>query len=182
MEHSSSALQPVFQATVLSVAQTTHFSISVIECLLITSVDRTNTLSMKLWRKKKFTLVFLLPPTWKVTASACGKCLGKTEKALHFYEIFWERDCIHRASVPAVVDVVQSLSPAPFFATPRTAAHQAHLSFTISQSLLKLMSIESVILSNHLILCRPLLHLPSIIPSIRVFSNKSALCTRWPKY
>ena len=66
--------------------------------------------------------------------------------------------------------------------TPWTAAHQASLSFTISQSLLKLMSIESVIPSNHLILCCPLLLLPSIFPSIRVFSNESALCIRWPKY
>ena len=66
-------------------------------------------------------------------------------------------------------------------ATPWTAARQASLSFTISQSLLKLMSIESVIPSNHLIFCHPLL-LPSIFPSIRVFSNDSALCIRWPKY
>ena len=59
---------------------------------------------------------------------------------------------------------------------------QASLSFTISWSLLKLTSIESVMPSNHLILCHPLLHLPSIFPSIRVFSNKSALHIRWPKY
>ena len=60
--------------------------------------------------------------------------------------------------------------------------HQASLSFTFSQSLLKLMSIESVMSSNHLILCHPLLPLPSIFPSIRVFSNESALRIRWPKY
>ena len=66
--------------------------------------------------------------------------------------------------------------------TPWTVAHQASLSFTVSQSLLKLMSIESVMPSNHLILCRPLLLLPSIFPSIRVLSNKSALHIRWPKY
>ena len=65
--------------------------------------------------------------------------------------------------------------------TPWTAARQASLSFTISWSLLKLMSIESVMPFNHLILCRPLLFLPSIFPSIRVFSNESALCIRWPK-
>ena len=65
--------------------------------------------------------------------------------------------------------------------TPWAAARQAPLSFTISQSLLKLMSIESVMPSNHLILCRPLLLLPSIFPSIRVFSSESALCIRWPK-
>ena len=66
--------------------------------------------------------------------------------------------------------------------TPWTAALQAPLSFTISQSLLTLMSIESVMLSNHLILCHPLLLLPSIFPSIRVFSNKLILHIRWPKY
>ena len=63
-----------------------------------------------------------------------------------------------------------------------TAAHQASLSITNSQSLLKLMSIESVMPSNHLILCRPLLFPPSIFPSIRVFSNESVLHIRWPKY
>ena len=67
-------------------------------------------------------------------------------------------------------------------ATPWTAAHQASLSFTISQSLLKLMPIESVMPSNHPVLCCPLLLLPSIFPSIRVFSNKSVLHIRWLKY
>ena len=66
--------------------------------------------------------------------------------------------------------------------TPRTAARQASLSVTNTQSLLKLMSIQSVMPFNHLILCRPLLLLPSILPSIRVFSNESVLCIRWPKY
>ena len=77
---------------------------------------------------------------------------------------------------------VQSLSRFLLFATPRTAARQASLSITNSRSLPKLMSIESVMPSNHLILCRPLLLLPSIFPSIRVFSNESALHIRWPKY
>ena len=76
---------------------------------------------------------------------------------------------------------VSSLSHVWLFVTPWTAACQASLSFTISQSLLKLMSIDSVMPSNHLILCRPLLLPPSIFPSIRVFSNKSALRIRWPK-
>ena len=66
--------------------------------------------------------------------------------------------------------------------TPWTAAHQASLSIPISRSLLKLMSIELVMLSNHFVLCHPLLLLPSIFPSIRVFSNESVLCIRWPKY
>ena len=77
---------------------------------------------------------------------------------------------------------VQSLSTVRLFATPGTAARQASLFITNSRSLLKLMSIESMMLSNHLILCLPLLLLPSIFPSIRVFSNDSALHIRWPKY
>ena len=77
---------------------------------------------------------------------------------------------------------VQSLSCVWLFATPWTAAHQASLSITNSQSLLKLMSIELMMPSNHLILCCPLLLLPSIFPSIRVFSNESTLRMRWPKY
>ena len=68
------------------------------------------------------------------------------------------------------------------FVTPWTAAHLASLSFTISWSLLKLMSIELVMLSNHLILCHPLFFQPSLFPSTRVFSNESALQIRWPKY
>ena len=78
--------------------------------------------------------------------------------------------------------VVQSLSRVQLFATPHTAAHQASLSFTISWSLLKLMSIESVMPSSHLVLSRPLLLLPSVFPSVRFFSNESALHIRRPKY
>ena len=77
---------------------------------------------------------------------------------------------------------VQSLSHVQLFVTPWTAARQASLSITNSQSLLTLMCIESVMPFNHLILCRPLLLLPSILPSIRGFSNESVLCIRWPKY
>ena len=80
------------------------------------------------------------------------------------------------------VSSVQLLSCVQLFAIPWTAAHQAFLSITNSQSLLKLMSIESVIPSNHLILCRPLLLLPSIFPNIRAVSNESALRIRCPKY
>ena len=76
---------------------------------------------------------------------------------------------------------VQSLSRVLLFATPWTAALQASLSFTNSRSLLKLMSTESVMPCNHLILCRPLLLPPSVFPSITVFSNESALHIRWPK-
>ena len=88
-----------------------------------------------------------------------------------------------RYSTPLLIQFnsVQSLSRLQLFAIPWTTAHQASLSITNSRSLLKPMSIESVMPSNHLILCRPLL-LPSIFPSIRVFSNQSALCISWPKY
>ena len=82
---------------------------------------------------------------------------------------------------PLCLGVVQSLSCVQLFGTPRTAAHQASLCFTISWSLLKPMSIESEMPSNHLILCRPLLLLPSIFPSIGVFSNEAALHIRWPE-
>ena len=91
--------------------------------------------------------------------------------------------------VPRACDMVRSFSSVHFShsvvsdsATSWTAAHQASLSITNSWSLLKLMSIESVMPSNNLILCRPLLPQPSIFPSIRVFSNESVLCMRWPKY
>ena len=82
----------------------------------------------------------------------------------------------------ATVSSVQSLSCVRLFVTPWTAAHKASLSITNSRSLLKLMSTESVMLSSHLILYHLLLLLPSIFPSIRVFSNESALCITWPKY
>ena len=90
--------------------------------------------------------------------------------------------------VPAAKNVgllfssVQSLSRVRLFVTPWTAARQASLSITNSQTLPKLISIESVMPYNHLILCRPLLLLPSVFPSIRVFSNESVLRIRWPKY
>ena len=80
-----------------------------------------------------------------------------------------------------IILVVELLSRVQLFVTPRTGDHQASLSITNSQSLLKLISIESVMPSNHLILCCLLLLLPSIFPSIRVFSNESALHIRWPK-
>ena len=89
---------------------------------------------------------------------------------------FW--DCIWNI---VQFSSVQSLSCVQLFATPGMAAHQDSLSITNSQTLPKLMSIESVMPSNHLILCHPLLFLTSIFPSIRVFSNELALCIRWPK-
>ena len=89
---------------------------------------------------------------------------------------------VKRKQIKTESKVVQSLSCVRLFVTPWTAACQVSLSFTISWSLLKLMSIESVMPSNHFIICRPLFLLPSIFPSIRVFSNESSLCIRWPKY
>jgi len=82
----------------------------------------------------------------------------------------------------SVVVVFQSLSRVQLFVTSWTAAHQASLSFTMSWSLLKLMSIESVMPSNYLILCCPIFFSPSIFSSIRVFHNESVLCIRWPKF
>ena len=108
-----------------------------------------------------------------------------TSSPLSFMSVlsfFQETSLQEQLSLSSRVSVAfQSLSHVRLFATPWTAARQASLSFTISQSLLKLMSIESVMPSDHLILCRPLLLLPSIFPSIRVFCNESALHIRWPK-
>ena len=84
--------------------------------------------------------------------------------------------------ISITISVVQSLNRVQLFATSWTAAFQASMSITKSWSLLKLMSIESVMPSNHLALCHPLLLLLSIFPSIRVFSNESVLCIRWLKY
>ena len=88
----------------------------------------------------------------------------------------------HAAFQFTSVFVVYLFSCVLLFTIPWTAAHQASLSFTVSQGLLKLMSIELIMPYNHLILCHPLLLLPSIFPSIRVFSSELALCIRWPKY
>ena len=98
-------------------------------------------------------------------------------KNVYSHQVHW---CV--LSVFKWFSSIQLLSCVRLFATPWTAACQASLSITNSCSLLKLMSIKSVISSNHLILCCPLLLLPSIFPSIRVFSKKSVLCIRWPKY
>ena len=99
--------------------------------------------------------------------------------------LHWQADSLppsHQGSPRYCISSVQSLSCVQLFATPWTAAHQSSLSITISWSLLKLLSIESVMPSNHLILCPPLLFLCSIFPSIRVFSSESDFHIRWPKY
>ena len=91
--------------------------------------------------------------------------------------------CIYtNKNISVYVHIVQSLRRVWLFVTPWTAACQACLSFTISQSLLKLIFIELVMLSNYLILCHPLLFLSSIFPNIRAFSSESTLCIRWPNY
>ena len=89
---------------------------------------------------------------------------------------------MHMLYLLIYISSVQLLSPVQLFVTPWTAACQASLSITNSRSSLRLSSIESVMPSSHLILCRPLLLLPPIPPNIRVFSNESTLCMRWPKY
>ena len=94
----------------------------------------------------------------------------------------YETNPVYMTEKQVIRVVVQSLSHVWLFVTLRTAARQAALSITISRSLFKLMSIESVMASNHLILCHPLLLLPSICPSIRVFSSELAFRIRWPKY
>ena len=106
----------------------------------------------------------------------------QTVKLLHI-TIICQRKILQKQWIYlAMISSVQSLSRIQLFATLWTAARQASLSITNCQSLPKSMSIESVMPSNHLILCRPLLLLPSIFTSIRVFSNESALLIRWPKY
>ena len=107
---------------------------------------------------------------------SCQWSEGQTQHGIIMLDV---RTCLILERL--VVVIVQSLSCIWFFVTPWTAARQAFLSFTNSRSLLKLMSIDSVMPSNHLILCRPCLP-PSIFPSIRVFSNESVLHIRWPKY
>ena len=92
------------------------------------------------------------------------------------------KDGLPKETFSASAVVVQPLSHAQLFVNPWTAARQAPLFSTISWSLLKLMSTESVMPCNHLILCHPLLFLPSIFPSIRIFSNESAFHIRWPEY
>ena len=101
-------------------------------------------------------------------------------KLLQVRKLKFMRNNIHMYKRNCIV--VQSLSHVQLFAAPWTAAHQASLSFTNSQSLLKFMSTELVMPSNHLFLCHPLFHLPLILSSIGVFSNESVLGMRWPKY
>ena len=124
---------------------------------------------------------------WACIQAASTSSMREFHRAVNgrtalFYS-FWGWVCTYMCVwVFAYVAVVQSQSRVPLFATPWTVTHQTSLTFTISWSLLKLMPIESVIPSNNFVLCHPLLLLPSIFHSIRVFSNESALPIRWPKY
>ena len=144
------------------------------------------------------TLAYLQPSLWKHPWNQQGELIIP----LHMFPrlfILLSLSCYHNndillslsyselftsnmVSISRLFSSVQLLSRVRLFATPWIVARQASLSITNSQSWLRLMSIESVMLSSHLILCRPLLLLPSIPPRIRVFSNESALCIRWPKY
>ena len=114
---------------------------------------------------------------WPVVTPPCAQW-----KALSFSSARFPSQSNTAQGYISPLAVVQLLSHIRFFATAWTAARQASLSFTLSRSLLKLMSTESVMPSNHLILCHPHLLLPSIFPRIRTFSKESALPIRWPKY
>ena len=119
--------------------------------------------------------------------SLCKKNLGGKSKVMAFFFKTISRAVLwFESNFPITISFKYSsvlpLSHVRLFVIPWTAAHQASRSFTTSQSLLKLRSIKSLMPSNHLVLCHPLLLLLSIFPSIRVFSNKSVLHIRWPKY
>ena len=115
-------------------------------------------------------------------SSACAILVSQLGIKLTFPKLQGGFSTIGPPGKSSDIQKVQSLSRVRLFETPWIAARQASLSITNSQSLPKLMSIESVIPFNHLILCHPLLLLPSIFPSIRVFSNESVLHIRWPKH
>ena len=122
----------------------------------------------------------MFPNPWSITEAKF-----QSTQSLKWWSLILQSGCFPNCRLNSQIiqfSSVQSLSCAQLFGTPWSAACQASLSITNSRSLPKLMPIESVMPSNHRILCRPLLLLPSIVPNIRVFSNKSVLCIRWPKY
>ena len=119
---------------------------------------------------------------WQST-HACIRMLKEVKEKFTGRQDQFQKKCFLSVNIDKTqFSTAQLLSRVRFFATPRTAARQASLSITKSLSFLKLMSTESVMPSKHLILYRPLFLLPSIFPSIRVFSNGSVLRIRWPKY
>ena len=121
------------------------------------------------------------PSQVTVKAELMKMAANRTVSVLEAEGVF-EKGKTHSRAPSVIIIVVQLLGDAQLFVTPWTAACQASLPFAISLSLLKLMSIESVMPSNHLILCHPLFLLPSIFSSIKIFSNELALHIRWPKY
>ena len=130
----------------------------------------------------EFLLLFLSVLRWRREESELGQSTCETLNYLTGFILFGKLNLdIFLSSLWKSFSSDQSLSHAQLFVTPWTIAHQASLSITNSQSLLKLMPIASVMPSNHLILCHPLL-LPSIFPNIRFFSNESVLHIRWQKY
>ena len=154
----------------------------------------TSTESLKKQESSRKTYTFALlntPNYWMCRSQQTGKFLKRREYQTT-WSVFWDI-CIQVREQQLELSIEQQFSSVQFssvqslrrvwlFATPSITARQASLSITNSYSLLKLTSIELVMPSNHLILCHPLLCLPSIFPSIRVFSNESALRIRWPKY
>ena len=121
---------------------------------------------------------------WVVMPSSRGSSQPRDQTLVSYSSCIVGKFFLAETPGKPAIDIcsVQLLSCVQLFAIPWTAAHQAFLSITNTQSLLKLMSIKSVMPSNHLILCHPLLLLRSIFPNIRVFSNESALHIRWSKY
>ena len=143
---------------------------------LVNAKERTNRSAKNIVKHTQRLILTYIPKAKGKKNKACWKIVG------NWTCLGWKEVIQKVTSVFLVVLVVELLSCVGVFATPWMAACQASLSFTISQSLLKLMSIKSVTPSKHLILCGCLLLLPSIFPSICVFSNELALHIRWPKY
>ena len=131
-------------------------------------------------------LTLLIPnavsPHWHPWALPSNSASHLQGPLLQPWALGWAKPASHLLGSLTPFVVLQLLSHVRLFVTPWTAARQVSLFFTISRSLFRLMSTESVMPSNHLILCHPLLLLPSLFPSIRVFSSQSALHSRWPKY
>ena len=133
-------------------------------------------------RRCRLSALLILPSYLLLRLSSSWRHLIGKDSFLLPSSHWTERDSLPRGVTPLKISSVQSLSRVRLFATPWTAARQASLTITSSQSLLRLRSTELVMLPNRLILCHPLLLLPSIFPSIRVFSKEPVLHIRWPKY
>ena len=150
-------------------------------------------LALLVWLRVKHISINTMPtdqeiiPNWNISQLVLPWYCHFLIFTIISHEAIWEQTTVHSVRILHLLGLAKSSVPfthchVQLFGTPLTAGCQAPLSFTISQSLLKLMSVELVMPSNYLILCHPLLLLPSVFPSIRVFSNKSVLGIRWPKY